>query len=154
MPELLEEMERELGRLRSAARSDGAVWRNTVQASAAVLARGVADLLDTLKLDSPKADAGPAPAANPEAHLRAQRFARVRVAEIQLYQSPQVKMGRASGDLYGVLKTVLDAARSAYTEQFLTPVNGIPDYLHHELVKVLANNDAKLLGSQYPGPLV
>jgi hypothetical protein len=152
MPELLEEMERELGRLRavasSVARSDAAVWRDTVQASAAVLARGVAGLLDSLKAPPPPAE------ANPEAHLRAQRFARVRVAEIQLYQAAQVKAGRVSGDLYGALKTVLDAARSAYAERFLTPVNGIPDYLHHEVVKALANNDVKLLGSQYPGPLV
>jgi hypothetical protein len=147
MPELLEEMEREIARLRSVPRSDVTAWRDTVESSAAVLARGVAGLLETLKAPA-------APGANAEAHLRAQRFARVRVAEIQLYQSPQVKTGRASGDLYGALKTVLDAARSAYTEQFLTPVNGIPDYLHHEVVKVLANNDAKLLGSQYPGPLV
>jgi hypothetical protein len=151
MPELLEEMERELRRLRtvvsSAARTDAAVWRDTVQTSAAVLARGVARLLDSLKTP-------PTPEANSEAHLRAQRFARVLVAEIQLYQPAQVKAGRASGDLYAALKTPLDAARSAYTERFLTPVNGIPDYLHHEVVNVLANNDAKLLGSQYPGPLV
>ena len=34
-----------------------------------------------------------------ELHLRAQRFARVEVAEIRLYQSEKVKNGRAAHDL-------------------------------------------------------
>jgi hypothetical protein len=150
MSELLDEMEREIGRLRSVAGSDPAVWRQTVPGSAAILARGVAGLLESLKVE-----ARPAPEANAEAHLRAQRFATVRVAEIQLYQGAQVKAGRNAGDLYGMLKPVLDAARAAYAEQFLASesAGGIPDYLHREVVRVLANNDVKLLGSQYPGPL-
>jgi hypothetical protein len=163
--ELLDEMEREIGRLRSVSGSaggaDAAVWRETVHTSAAALARGVAGLLESLKVE-----ARATTAANAEAHLRAKRFATVRVAEIQLYQAAQVKAGRSAGDLYGALKPVLDAARAAYAEQFLASpdargvngdvygANGMPDYLHHEVVKALANNDAKLLGSKYPGPLV
>ena len=48
----------------------------------------------------------------------------------------------------------IDAAREAYREQFLTPVNGAADYLHGEFVRTLANDDAALLGPGYPGPLV
>jgi len=149
-------MAREIGRLRAlasrGARPDAPAWRDTVQASSAVLARGVAELLDSLKV--PAMPVAAERDTTPETHLRAQRFATVRVAEIQLYQAAQVKAGRAAADLYGTLKSVLDAARFAYAEQFLTPVNGVPDYLHREIVKVLANNDVKLLGAQYPGPLV
>lgn len=89
-----------------------------------------------------------------EKHLRAQRFARVRVAEIQLYHAAAMKSGRSSRDVYTALKTEMDAAREAYREKFLTPVNGTADYLHVEFVRTLANDDAALLGPGYPGPLV
>jgi hypothetical protein len=94
------------------------------------------------------------PVAREEKDLRAQRFARVRVAEIQLYHAAQMKSGRAEGDVYRALKQQMDAARDAYREKFLTPVNGTADYLHAEFVRTLANNDAALLGPEYPGPLV
>jgi hypothetical protein len=64
-----------------------------------------------------------------------------------------MKTGRAVGDLYAALKTQMDAARDAYREKFLTPVNGTADYLHVEFVRTLANDDAALLGPGYPGPL-
>src|SRR5512146_2412890 len=86
-------------------------------------------------------------------HSRALRFARVKVAEIQLYQAPQVKSGRAAHDLYAALGPHIDAARKAFRERFLIPLNGVPDYLHQELVKTLAKEDAVLLGPSYPGPL-
>jgi len=104
-------------------------------------------VLDFLKTLAP-------PAAREEKDLRAQRFARVRVAEIQLYHAAQMKSGRASGDVYRALKPQIDAARDAYREKFLTPVNGTADYLHREFVRTLANDDAALLGPEYPGPLV
>ena len=94
------------------------------------------------------------PVAREEKDLRAQRFARVRVAEIQLYHAAQMKSGRTSGDVYRALKSQMDAARDAYREKFLTPVNGTADYLHAEFVRTLANDDAVLLGPEYPGPLV
>ncbi len=94
------------------------------------------------------------PVAGEDRDPRAQRFARVRVAEIQLYHAAQMKSGRAAGDVYGALKSQMDAARDAYREKFLTPVNGTADYLHAEFVRTLANDDAALLGPEYPGPLV
>jgi hypothetical protein len=92
--------------------------------------------------------------AGEEIYLRAQRFARVRVAEIQLYHAAQMKSGRAAADVYQALKPQMDSARDAYRGKFLTPVNGTADYLHAEFVRTLANNDAALLGPEYPGPLV
>lgn len=94
------------------------------------------------------------PPAGEDRDPRAQRFARVRVAEIQLYHAAQMKSGRAARDVYGALKSQMDAARDAYREKFLTPVNGTADYLHAEFVRTLANDDAALLGPEYPGPLV
>ncbi|HZT32410.1 MAG TPA: hypothetical protein VFA33_21150 [Bryobacteraceae bacterium] len=87
-------------------------------------------------------------------HLRAQRFARVQVAEMRLHHSEGVRGGRSRADLYGELRAAIDAARSAYRELFLGTCPSMVDYLHLELLSTLAHNDEALLGKDYPGPLV
>jgi len=87
-------------------------------------------------------------------HLRAQRFARVQVAEIRLYQSEKVKNGRTAHDLYTSLKEEMDAAREAFRREFLNASDSMVDYLHLELVRTLANDDAEVLGPNYPGAMV
>ena len=94
-----------------------------------------------------------------EPHLRAKRFARVRVAEMALFQAAQVKAGRTAHDLYGCLKPSIDEARQDFSREFLSEgglleTGLVPDYLHQELVLALAHNDPSLLGPTYPGPLV
>lgn len=91
--------------------------------------------------------------AEQRAHLRAQRFARVAVAEMRLYHAGAVAAGRAHGNLYSALRQEIDDARAAYRRQFM-PAPGVPDYLHQELLHALSNDDAGLLGENYPGPLV
>jgi len=83
----------------------------------------------------------------------ARRFARVRIAEIQLYHASAVKAGRAARDLYGALQPHIDAARQAFREKYLSDGARAADYLHSELLRALANDDATLLGPGYPGPL-
>jgi hypothetical protein len=87
-------------------------------------------------------------------HLRAQRFARVKIAEIRLYKSQAVKAGRASQSLYALLKPEIDAGRDGFREQYLTASPTMVDYFHVELLRTLANEDATLLGADYPGPLL
>jgi hypothetical protein len=89
-----------------------------------------------------------------ELHLRAQRFARVQVAEIRLYQSERVKNGRTAHDLYTSLKKEILSAREAFRREFLNASDSMVDYLHLELVRTLANDDVELLGQDYPGPMV
>src|SRR5580658_456127 len=86
-------------------------------------------------------------------HLKAQRFARVQVAEIRLYKSENVKNGRAGQDLYTSLKTEIDSAREVFRHDFISRSPTMVDYLHGELVRTLANDDAALLGPDYPGPM-
>lgn len=88
-----------------------------------------------------------------DAHLRAQRFARVQVAELRLYRPENVAAGRARRDLYGALRDSIDAARETFRRQFLVPTPGMADYFHEELLRTLAGNEAALLGPEYPGPL-
>jgi hypothetical protein len=89
-----------------------------------------------------------------ELHVKARRFARVQAAEIRLYKSENVKNGRAGRDLYTSLKTEIDAARQVYRRDFIVRSPSMVDYLHGELVRTIANDDAALLGPEYPGPLV
>jgi hypothetical protein len=100
----------------------------------------------------------PAAAAAPDEpgplHLRARRFARVEVAKLCLFEAGAVRAGRAQRNLYEALRNSIDAARETFRQSFLAPCPGIPDYLHLELVRTLANDDPELLGKTYPGPLV
>jgi len=91
--------------------------------------------------------------ADQELHLRAQRFARVQVAEMRLYKSDAVKEGRAKRDLYSLLKADIDSARELFQRDYLTATPTMVDYFHLELVRTLANEEAELLGKDYPGPL-
>jgi len=89
-----------------------------------------------------------------ELHLRAQRFARVQVAEMRLYKSQAVKEGRLHHDLYEALREDIERTRDEFRRNFLSASTTMVDYLHVELLRTLANDDAELLGADYPGPLV
>jgi len=88
-----------------------------------------------------------------ELHAKAQRFARVRVAEMRLYQAQAVRQGREQARLYMALRGEMERGRAQFKHEFLT-VPSMIDYFHLELVRTLANDDASLLGVEYPGPLV
>ena len=87
-------------------------------------------------------------------HLRAQRFARVQVSEMRLFQPDAVRSGRAARGLYRALRTEIDGARAAFRASFFAACPSMLDYLHLELVRTLANDNPELLGGDYPGPLV
>jgi len=88
-----------------------------------------------------------------EQHAKAQRFARVRVAEMRLYQAQAVRQGREQARLYMALRGEMERGRAQFKHEFLT-IPSMIDYFHLELVRTLANDDASLLGVEYPGPLV
>jgi hypothetical protein len=87
-------------------------------------------------------------------HLKAQRVARVKVAEIRLYHSAVLGRGNFIGDIYGLLHAEIDAARQDFLHSFLSKSATMVDYLHLEILRSLANDDERLLGSEYPGPMV
>jgi len=139
-------MGRALDKLRAA--NGSPAWHEAVVESSIAFSRGVAALLETLQTANASALERPN-----EALPRARRFARVKIAEMQLYAADRVAAGRAARHLYRALQAEIDEARAGFTEEFLTPARGIPDYLHEELVRALAQDDETLLGPDYPGPL-
>ncbi len=86
-------------------------------------------------------------------HTRAQRFARVTVAEMQLARPEACQAGREQSNLYLFLKNEIDRARDAYRKQFMI-IPSMVDYLHLELIQTAAEGNEAMLGVEYPGPLV
>jgi hypothetical protein len=65
-----------------------------------------------------------------------------------------VLTGRSRRNLYEALRDHIDAAREQFQRDFFARCPSMVDYLHVELVRTLANDDAELLGENYPGPMV
>ncbi len=85
-------------------------------------------------------------------HRDAKRFAKLLISEIELYSKVKVSEGRKNKDLYGSLKTDLQRSRQTYEKRFAKTQASRHDYLHDEIVRILANDDASILGPDYPGP--
>ncbi len=88
-----------------------------------------------------------------ETHLRAQRFARTRVAELVLNHIGRVRDARNSHNLYREFQAEIDGARNDFRREFFEACPTMVDYLHLELVRTLAKDDAEALGADYPGPV-
>jgi hypothetical protein len=87
-------------------------------------------------------------------HLKAQRKARLRVAEMQLEHRQAVQRGRGKADIYSELKEPIDQARDEFRREFLASTPTMVDYLYLELIRGLAQGDDRLLGPGFPGPLI
>jgi pyruvate/2-oxoglutarate dehydrogenase complex dihydrolipoamide acyltransferase (E2) component len=86
-----------------------------------------------------------------EVHMRAQRFARLLVDEIKLYNQSKVKEGRAGRDLYDRLKEDIEKSRASYNRRYGSSPAATGDYFTKELIRILADNDVSLLGASFPG---
>jgi hypothetical protein len=86
-------------------------------------------------------------------HIRARRFSRVAVAELQLARPDACRAGREQDSLYVFLAKEIDRSREIYRRQFMT-IPSMADYLHMELVQTAAEGDVSKLGADYPGPLL
>jgi hypothetical protein len=104
------------------------------------------------------AAAAPAPATDAFAHMsaedadvhrKAQRFARLLMDEIKLYNQAKVAEGRKHKDLYDRLKEDIDKSRSTYNKRYGSTVAASADYLTSELIRSLAEDDVSLLGSNF-----
>jgi hypothetical protein len=84
-----------------------------------------------------------------EIHRKAQRFARLLMDEIKLYNQAKVAEGRKHKDLYDRLKEDIDKSRSTYQKRYGNTVAANADYLSNELVRSLAEDDVSLLGPNF-----
>jgi hypothetical protein len=95
----------------------------------------------------------PAPAASgseeDELHKKARRFAKLLVEEIKLYNQPRVEEGRQHKDLYERLKVDIEKSRSTYDKRYAESAVASADYFTQELIRILADNDASLMGASF-----
>ncbi len=101
-----------------------------------------------------EAAAAPAPVAIPageegEVHKKARRFAKLLVDEIKLYNQGKVAEGRQHRDLYDRLREDIEKSRASYEKRYGNTVAKDGDYFNEELIRILADNDAGLLGNNF-----
>jgi len=79
-------------------------------------------------------------------HDEARRLARLLVSEIKLYNEAKVEVGRKNRDLYERLKEDIDRSRQMYDERIGEDVRKSSNYFYDELVRILADGNAEVLG--------
>lgn len=84
-----------------------------------------------------------------DVHRKAQRFARLLMDEIKLYNQAKVAEGRKHKDLYDRLKEDIEKSRSTYHKRYGNTVAASADYLNSELIRSLAEDDVSLLGANF-----
>lgn len=84
-----------------------------------------------------------------EMHKKAQRFARLLIDEIKLYNHAKVSEGRKHKDLYDRLKEDIEKSRSTYQKRYGNTAAGGADYFSQELVRSLAEDDVSVLGNNF-----
>ena len=84
-----------------------------------------------------------------EVDRKAQRFARLLIDEIKLYNHAKVSEGRKHRDLYDRLKDDIEKSRATYQKRYGNTPAGGADYFNQELIRSLAEDDISLLGRNF-----
>lgn len=104
------------------------------------------------------AASAPATAADPfaglsaedaDTHRKAQRFARLLVDEIKLYNQAKVAEGRRHKDLYDRLKDDIEKSRSTFQKRYGSTAAASGDYFQKEVVRNLAEEDVAVMGASF-----
>ncbi len=121
-------------------------------------ALSVASAESTPVVSGTAAAAAPAPALDAfaqmsvedaEVHRKAQRFARLLMDEVKLYNQAKVAEGRKNKDLYDRLKEDIEKSRSTYMKRYGNTAAATADYINTELIRSLAEDDVSLLGPNF-----
>lgn len=84
-----------------------------------------------------------------DTHRKAQRFARLLIDEIKLYNQAKVAEGRKHKDIYDRLKPDIEKSRAMYTKRYGSTAAASVDYFSAELVRSLAEDDSSLMGANF-----
>ena len=113
---------------------------------------------EVVEVASASAAAAPAAATDPlaglspedaDVHRKAQRFARLLVDEIKLYNQAKVAEGRRNKDLYDRLKEDIDKSRGTFQKRYGNTAAASADYFQSELLRSLAEDDISIMGSNF-----
>jgi len=84
-----------------------------------------------------------------DVHRKAQRFARLLVDEIKLYNQAKVAEGRRHKDLYDRLKEDIDKSRGTFQKRYGNTAAASGDYFQNELLRSLAEDDISIMGANF-----
>src|SRR6266576_524179 len=84
-----------------------------------------------------------------DVHRKAQRFARLLVDEIKLYNQAKVAEGRKHKDVYDRLKDDIEKSRATYRKRYGNTAAASGDYFDNELVRSLAEDDSSIMGANF-----
>src|ERR1700686_1695729 len=127
-------------------------------AASASVAATVADqgLAEPLPISQPQAvpasEAAPLAGISTEdqdVHRKAQRFARLLVDEIKLYNQAKVAEGRKHKDLYDRLKETIEKSRATYQKRYGKTVAASSNYFQNEIIRSLAEDDPSIMGANF-----
>ena len=82
-------------------------------------------------------------------HRKAERFARLLVDEIKLYNQVKVAEGRKNKDLYDRLKEAIEKSRGTYQKRYGNTVAASGNYFQHEIIRSLAEDDPSIMGANF-----
>jgi len=88
-------------------------------------------------------------AEDADTHRKAQRFARLLVDEIKLYNQAKVAEGRRNKDLYDRLKEDIEKSRSTFQKRYGNTAAASGDYFQKEVVRSLAEDDYSVMGANF-----
>jgi hypothetical protein len=88
-------------------------------------------------------------AEDADTHRKAQRFARLLVDEIKLYNQAKVNEGRRNKDLYDRLKEDIEKSRSTFQKRYGNTVAASGDYFQKEVIRSLAEDDLSVMGANF-----
>jgi hypothetical protein len=163
--------------LRKGAQRDGAESPASERSESVPAAQTTSSLSDPFAAHAPKHIAAPEPTAAPAAvaessggaaasapatdpfagmspedadlHRKAQRFARLLVDEIKLYNQVKVSEGRKNKDLYDRLKEDIEKSRGTYQKRYGNTNAASVDYFNQELIRSLAEDDVSFMGANF-----
>jgi len=84
-----------------------------------------------------------------DVHRKAQRFARLLVDEVKLYNQAKVAEGRKNKDLYDRLKDAIEKSRATYQKRYGNTVAASANYFQNEIVRSLAEDDLSIMGANF-----
>lgn len=88
-------------------------------------------------------------AEDADVHRKAQRFARLLVDEIKLYNQAKVSEGRRNRDLYDRLKEDIEKSRVTFQKRYGSTAAATGDYFQKEVLRSLAEDDLSVMGANF-----
>ena len=113
---------------------------------------GLAEPLPIGQAETKATPETPASSISPEdqdVHRKAQRFARLLVDEIKLYNQAKVAEGRKHKDLYDRLKETIEKSRATYQKRYGKTVAASGNYFQNEIIRSLAEDDLSIMGANF-----